>query len=498
MVRIPIPRSSGFALVCLAALCAATGWTAPAHELGTRRELFVDRSLLADLDGAALRLHEPRPAGVALKMDRPWEGRYSTYATVLTDGDRHLLYYRGRAGLPEAKDPVTVDLDTRWQVTCVAESVDGITWRRPRLGFFEVNGTRENNVVLAASTACANFTPFLDTGPNVPPEERFKAVGGVHARGLELFASADGLRWRLLRRVEGVTGAFDSQNVVFWSELERCYVMYFRTWSTGVAYTGKREISRVTSPDLVTWSPPARMTFGDAPFEELYTQQTQPYFRAPHLYVAFPSRFLPDRRVLSAAEFADAGIWERSRTDGINDGVFMSSRGGSAYDRTFLEAFVRPGPDRQNWSPRNTYAALGTIQTGPAELSLYYTRHYAQPTNHLERFVLRVDGFASLSAGRRGGEALTQPLTFAGDELEVNLSTSAAGSVQIGLCDERGEPLPGFGLGDSDLLIGDEIARVVTWRGRRDVRALAGRPVRMRIRLVDADLFSFQFRPRAP
>lgn len=466
--------------------------------LGGRRQLFADHWLLAELEGAALRLHEPRAAGVALSMDRPWEGRYSTYATVLTDGARHLLYYRGRAGLPDSKDPVVVDLDTRWQVTCVAESRDGVRWTRPTLGFFEVNGTRENNVVLANSTACTNFTPFIDTRPGVARDERFKAVGGVHARGLELFASADGLRWHVMRKIAGVTGAFDSQNVVFWSESEECYVMYFRTWSTGVAYTGKREISRVTSADLVTWSAPVRMEFGDAPSEELYTQQTQPYFRAPHLYVAFPSRFLPARRVLSDEEFAAADIWPRSRTSGINDGVFMTSRGGAHYDRTFLEAFVRPGLDRRNWSPRNTYAALGMLQTGEGELSLYYTRHYAQPTNQLERFVLRLDGFASLAAGRPGGEALTHRLTFAGGVLELNYATSAAGELRVALCDEAGAPLPGFGAGDCDPLIGDELARVVSWRGRRDLSRLAGRVIRLRFHLEDADIFSLQFRPDSP
>jgi len=132
---------------------------------------------------------------------------------------------------------------------------------------------------------------------------------------------------------EGLTGAFDTQNIVFWSELEQRYVLYFRTWSSGVAYHGEREIGRSTSPDLITWSSPERMTYGDAPLEELYTQQTQSYFRAPHLYVAFPNRFLPGRKVLSEDEFVAAGIWQRSRTSGVNDGVFMTSRGGTAYGK---------------------------------------------------------------------------------------------------------------------------------------------------------------------
>ena len=31
------------------------------------------------------------------------------------------------------------------------------------------------------------------------------------------------------------------------------------------------------------------------PGEHLYTTQTHPYFRAPHLYIALPTRFHPER-----------------------------------------------------------------------------------------------------------------------------------------------------------------------------------------------------------
>jgi len=144
-----IPRLFAALLASVLAPCAAEPLA-----LGVRRELFADRWLIDSLNGAALRLHEPRPAGVALTMDRPWEGRYSTYVTVLHDGAKFRLYYRGRANLPDSRNPVAVDLDLEYQVTCYAESDDGIVWTRPDLGFHEVAGTRHNNVILARSPAC--------------------------------------------------------------------------------------------------------------------------------------------------------------------------------------------------------------------------------------------------------------------------------------------------------------------------------------------------------
>ena len=60
--------------------------------------------------------------------------------------------------------------------------------------------------------------------------------------------------------------------------------------------------------------------------------------------------------------------------------------------------------------------------------------------------------------------------------------------------DVEGAPLEGFSLADCDEIFGDEIERVVTWGGAAGVGALAGRPVRLRFALRDADLCSIQFR----
>ncbi len=40
-----------------------------------------------ELLGTRLVLHHPRPAEVALRFDRPWEGAFCAYVTVLHDGD---------------------------------------------------------------------------------------------------------------------------------------------------------------------------------------------------------------------------------------------------------------------------------------------------------------------------------------------------------------------------------------------------------------------------
>ncbi|MEQ1752308.1 MAG: hypothetical protein ABL974_23005, partial [Prosthecobacter sp.] len=61
------------------------------------------------------------------------------------------------------------------------------------------------------------------------------------------------------------------------------------------------------------------------------------------------------------------------------------------------------------------------------------------------------------------------------------------------LLDEAGKPLPGYAAGDSQKIIGNEIRRVVSWRGKDNLSELVGKPVRLRFRIIDADLYSLRF-----
>jgi hypothetical protein len=457
-----------------------------AIDIGDRLELFVDHFLIDSLQGVLLRLHEPRPAGTALAFDRPWEGAHTGYVTVLQDGPLYRMYYRGL--------PVSGKDGSDQETTCYAESRDGIRWTKPDLGLHEVTGSRRNNVILAGTSPFShNFAPFIDTRPGVEAAARFKALAGTSESGLCVFASEDGIRWRKWREKPVLTeGAFDSQNVAFWSGAERCYVAYFRTWTEG-GFKGFRTISRAVSTDMLNWSAPVMMTFGATPPEHLYTSQTQPYFRAPHIYVALPMRFVPGCKVLTDDEALALGVGEGYASD-CAETVFITSRGGERYDRTFMEGFIRPGLDLGNWASRSGLSALGVVPTGASEISIYKQAHYAQPSNRLERYSLRTDGFVSVNAPFSGGEMRTRPLRFAGNELVLNFSTGAAGGIRVEIQDEEGKPVSGYSLEDCALMVGDSIERAVTWKQGRGLLVPAGRAVRLRFVMKDADIYSIRFR----
>ena len=55
-------------------------------------------------------------------------------------------------------------------------------------------------------------------------------------------------------------------------------------------------------------------------------------------------------------------------------------------------------------------------------------------------------------------------------------------------------PIDGHKLDESVEIYGDEIERVVAWQAGSDVSTLAGKPVRIRVVMKDADLYSIRFR----
>ncbi|MEZ6047618.1 MAG: hypothetical protein R3C11_18970 [Planctomycetaceae bacterium] len=397
-----------FSLFCMTGIVIGDLCTAPTAsaedqvlEIGDKRELFVDDYLIDSLNGVHQQLSTLRDEGPVLKFDNSWEGAFCGYVTIIQDADQYLCYYRG---LPNAGQDGNDS-----ECYCLAVSKDGINWSKPNVGIYEYGGSKENNIVLGHhAPETHNFAPLLDSNPNVKSDERFKALGGTKSGGgLVAFKSPDGMHWSEMQEEPVITyGDFDSQNVPMWSESEQKYICYLRKFVDGV-----RQILRCESTDFINWTQPQLMTYKGKPLEHLYTNQTVAYFRAPHIYVATPARFFPGRQVLNDEQAAEVGVHPKYFKD-ISDGVFMTTRGGYEYDRTFMEGFIRPGIGYENWVSRTNYPARGVVQTGENEISVYANMNYGQPTAYLRRFSLRLDGFASIHANYEGGTATTKPLTL--------------------------------------------------------------------------------------
>lgn len=505
-----------------AAQAAATG-PKPVADIGSRRELFIDEFLIERLTGRAeLRLHHPQPQEIVLEHDAPWEGSGSGYHSLFRDGDLYRLYYKAWHLEGSQKNPYTGDADAHR--LCYAESSDGIHWRKPALGLFDYEGSKDNNIVIPSGPwggmrlSAAESAVFKDENPAAMADARYKAL--VRSRkpfGLIAFKSADGVRWTPISEKPIITeGAFDSQNLAFWDAERGEYRAYWRFFTEGVTTeatwktSGYRGIRTATSKDFVHWSPHEDVSYpGAAPDVHLYTNQIKPYHRAPHLFVGFPMYYV-DRgwtdsvRALPELENRQlrASVNPRYGT-AISESVLMSSRDGVRF-RRWEEAFLRPGIEREGtWNYGHQCLAWHLVETAsgldggaPNELSFYAVESYwTGKSSTLRRHTLRLDGFVSVNAPFTGGEVLTRPLRFSGGVLTLNFSSSAAGGIRVEIQDETGRPIPGHTLEESEPIYGDALERKVTWRSGADVSALQSRPVRLRFVLRDADLFALRFAP---
>jgi hypothetical protein len=443
---------------------------ASVRDIGSRRELFVDDYLIEKIKGAELKMHPPVPQDVAIVCDAPWEGNTSAYYTLFADGDRFRMYYRGSHFDEKAKKA------THPEFTCYAESRDGVAWEKPKLGLFEFNGSKENNIVWAGEDT-HNFTPFKDANPDCAADARYKALGWGSLRsggkGLRAYKSPDGFHWSLMREEAVITnGDFDSQNLAFWHPQQKRYLDFHRKGRAGV-----RNIMTASSADFLNWTEPVFLEYGDASEEHLYTNAIQPYFRAPHLFLGFPTRFQPKHEQVEP--------------------ILMTSRDGRNFKR-WTEPLIPISAPKDRDGNRSNYMTCGLLQLPgqDRELSVYATEaYYAGPGSRVRRFTFRTDGFASLHAGAETAEMVTRALRFAGKELAINYATRPGGSLRVEIQDATGRPLPGFALGDCRGLAGDSIEQAVTWTNGSDVSSLAGQTVRLHFEMQDADLYALQFVP---
>ncbi|MHB8973409.1 MAG: hypothetical protein ACYC3X_09215 [Pirellulaceae bacterium] len=457
------------------------------YEVGTERQLFIDRAFFDQSSNVALRLHQPRKTGERnLQYDKPWESATLNWFSILEDQGvvdqeaKYRMWYEcyDVPGWPTADDTSF----------CYAESRDGIHWTKPELGLCVYAGNPQNNILFRQIGVGDHYSRVHGTGvfidPTAPPEARYKAVsqgqfpGATPPHRIAGMVSPDGIKWtRLPQRI--CDEFADSQYSGFWDPRLNRYVIYGRVAGN---------IGRSESPDFAQFKRLELVLAADQhdpANSNLYNPAAVKYSGAANVYLMFPSLYqhAPDTLDIRMAVSRDGVRW-------------------SYPDQQ--TAFVPLGDDGA-WDSKSLYMGQGVIQAGD-ETWLYYS---GSPLLHnkteledllaceqpraMGRLVMRRDRFVSVEGGADGGWFVTPPLQFAGNTLNLNVDVRPGGSVRVALLDEQGKTLPDRGADDCLPITGDHLDAVVPWKQGTDIGALANRAVRMRIELNNASLFGFQF-----
>ncbi|MDO5553668.1 MAG: hypothetical protein Q4G68_07880 [Planctomycetia bacterium] len=500
------------AILCFGMFCADSVLSQEALNLGDQRELFIDDYLIGAMENVCLQVHEPNRENLVAVLDKPWEGNGCIYTTVLYDEEAKL--YRLYMSTWKVGNPTA-------QITMLT-SPDGINWTRPNLGLWDYEGVKDNNIVVGRlewpggkSDSPENFSPCLDTNPNATPDAKYKATGsGMRCNeGVWAYKSPDAVHWSPMHNGPVyASGHFDSQNVSFWSEKEQKYILYYRVKIPCGDGTENfvRCVFRATSDDYINWKNEGQIQFpeeeGPNFHAQFYVNQIRPYYRAKQLYIGFPARYCDNGLTESTKQLPS---WEERQArmsqevrfaTAVTDTVFITSRDGINF-RQGNDVFLRPGlRTKDNWAYGDNYLAWNLVETdsteedSPRELSLYASESYFTGNDtSIRRYSLRIDGFCSIHAKRQPGTVVTKPLTFSGKELTLNYRTSAAGLVYVEICDASGNVIPGFEKENCDVLYGDSLDRIVSWKGSKDVSSLAGKTITLKFYMQEADVYSLKF-----
>ena len=480
----------GMSLSAIPAFAQKTPANPDFYRIGSGKQLFVDDAFFDELENIAIRLHPPKKTGEKiLQREHPWESATLNWFTVMEDPGvidkraKYRMWYEcyDVEGWPTANDTSF----------CYAESRDGIHWTKPELRLFEYQGSTKNNILFRqigtglGESRVHGTDVFLD--PVADPQSRYKAVSQGMWKGRERphtvagMVSADGLKWT--RCPKPICDIFaDSQFSGFWDLRLRKYVLYGRSFGRG------RAIGRSASTDFTRFGPLETVLQADdkdPPESDLYNPAAVQYAGADNVYFMFPSLFQhgPDTLDIRLAVSRDGVHWSWPRQD---------------------KAFIPLG-EKGSFDSKCLYMGQGILQVGD-ETWMYYSGAPLTHSGHeledlvkcgqpraYSRVVLKRDRFVSAAAGERTGRFVTPPLTFHGDTLILNAAVAAGGGVRVALLDESGTPIPNRGLEDCLPIRGDHLRVPVKWKTGSDVASLAGRPIRMKVEMQNANLFSFQF-----
>ncbi|MBE6695566.1 MAG: hypothetical protein E7587_03850 [Ruminococcaceae bacterium] len=499
--------------------------------IGKRREIFCDSFIInEEISTAKARLHNPVRRGVAFPCDEPWEGNISTYANVFFAEGKWLLYYRTARSF---SGPFYI---------CRAESEDGIVWNKPALGAIEINGSTDNNAVidqpLARSFGAKHLNDcyvFYDENPDCPKKERYKAVMSTAGdESLISLVSADGIHFSYFGMMTDF-GAFDSQNLAFYSKEHKKYFCYYRyehkpdstvafeeysfyqdtankLWDEKAMSTRQpspedeaakmmRDIRVMESEDFIHWTESQLIKTKDERVQ-FYTNAISPYPRAPHIFIGFPVRYYerkawtPNYDELCGRDARLDRIINGYARGGlvITDGLFMCSRDGYSFER-YDEAFLRPPAEHPySWMYGDCYAAAGLAETpsdiplSDPEYSLYVVENYRAATgyNLIVRYTIRLDGFVSRHADADEALLVTKEFTYDGSILYANIATSAKGHAYFTIkCGEEEYT--------SYEVFGNSVDKKIHFHDEEAVARLSGRPVTLEVRLMDADIYAIRF-----
>ena len=481
-------------------------------DIGNETQLVIDQTAVREARGIAWTLHPAKkhPENPILTADLPTDGwRVLLYGDVFYDEDEciYKMWYRGNEGQAWPRGGLRY-----------ATSEDGVHWEKPNVGTLRSDLYPVHNVVHDQAISGGVLKDPRDPDAS----RRYKMVTFMQGdRGYHTLVSRDGLVWERLS-IEPICRADDRIDDIITAWYDERLGRYVALAKINAHVRGhrRRVFWLTTSEDFEHWTEPKLVFYPDA------ADDASSLARIEQVRTLLDR---PDDPALMRTEFYGVTAYPAGACTVAfpwmltinNDARYGSHEGPGEIQIAFsrdLERWQRPF--RTPCVPRGKigewdcgwFASQSRALRVGDEVWLYYsganhthgapcikraegTGRGTQFTGSIGLATWELDRFASADAPQEGGTLTTPPLRFEGSRLEVNARVAEGGSLVVRPLDAVGGPIASWPA--SDPVHGDALRHGVTWNGRRDIGALAGRPVVLRFEMVAAELFAFQVRSDA-
>ena len=479
-------------------------------------QVFLDDTVVAQLNGLRKTVHPPVKAGQVILGDVPWEETKMNYACpVLVDGRIRVYYLAyGPCWLQTGEPPEGFSLQGS---ICVAESDDGINFSRPALTYFTPAGHEQTNIVFAwwedEKLNAIGGVGVSDDPTDPDPARRFKMLYNrgntstmqpkTTTEGPSLAFSPDGLQWAPYAGNPLVnTFNSDTQQCLVRDPVSGTWIALIRMWEREAARDGRRvwkhygnnirAVGRMESTDFENWSEPEIVLTREPEDPELCDFYGLQAVMHHGMLLGFlwtadwdeeTAETVPGKHGRMRAQLVVSRDLGRSWTRVDRHSMFL----GLGSEGSFDAGQVYPGPMLTLGDTHYIYYSACCTGHGAGKLGGVY------PPNawSIGLATLSRDRFVSLDGGVAPGVLQTQPLVAEAGTLTINANTQPGGRVTVAVETAEGRLIPG--LGRSRPFTGNDLRAVITWPDGA-LHEHVGKSIRFRFTLHRASLFSFSCR----
>jgi len=428
---------------------------------GARKHVFIDDVLIDKKSNVQITMNQPY-GKEPLKLD--FRIKKSAWRPSVFDVDDKIFM-----AIPES-------YSSNEGLTVLATSTDGISFNR-------------KGKIIPETPMYGAF--FKDLNPNVPRNELYKVNSFVANRGMYFYTSPDGLNWRRNETIQ-LPLVSGGGGECYWDDQRGVYVSFIKRDSSfrtkkypGIGPHGHKAIMFESNEILKPWPFKAidKPWYEGWPFPSV-TGEGSTIFTAQKYGWVYRTRVI---KYPWAPDVYLAFIWRYPGDDGPRHVELAVSRNGRDWKLFGTNWYIPTGAQDEE------ITMYGLLRRGN-EIWQYVNEggaHGGSAPRYWSRYKQRLDGFVSLDAGSETGTATTLPLRFQGNHLTLNIN--AAGSAKVAITNENGKAFAGFGFEDCDHIKGDFVEKTVTWKGNGNVKALAGKTVRLKFQMQNTKLYAFEF-----